>query len=165
MRTITVMAALVLAAAAFRGLANEDVATAPAPDFSFLEGSWVGELGGTPMEEFWMPTRDGNMTGCLRWFGEDGSVQMYELFSITSGEDGAVFRLRHFDTEFRPWETEVGGPKVFRIEPTDGGARFVPVDAESQIASGEYSVADGEMTFHLEFRTDREPLEIRFGHP
>ena len=160
MRTLMALALLALAAttASFAGGSDR-------PDFSFLEGRWVGELDGATIEEVWLPDRNGAMTGCMRLFDETGAVTLYELFSIAPGDEGPLFRIRHFDADLQPWESEADGPKVFRVEPGEGSARIIPVAGDDSVEYGEFRADDGGLTFHLEFKGDRPPLEIRYERP
>ncbi len=134
-------------------------------DLAFLAGTWHAELGGTPMEEIWAEPRGDHMLGMLRWLDAEGGSRMYEIFTLTATDDGLVYRLRHFDAELEPWETEASGPKVFRA--VVEGRRIVlePYGNVEGIVRASYDASqEGRLVFRIDFEpdTERPPLVIEF---
>jgi predicted enzyme related to lactoylglutathione lyase len=89
---------------------SEQAEPAPAPshapkvaDLAWMTGTWVRQEHGSHLEEIWTAPQDGAMLGTFRWH-RDGKPWMYELMSIQEEDGTLVFRLRHFDAKFTPWE-------------------------------------------------------------
>ncbi|MEO0482577.1 MAG: DUF6265 family protein [Planctomycetota bacterium] len=127
-----------------------------------LIGYWRGQLGGTPIEEAWLPEAGGNITGVLRWYDDAGAVRMHELISIDATEQDLRYTLRHFSPGLAPWESELeAGPMVFILdeqpdpdgrliwntnEPERGVARIVYAfpDEDQMLASVEFPEGSGQ---------------------
>ncbi len=70
---------------------------------SWLSGGWKGEKWGGTIEEYWSEPEDGNMIGMFR-FIRDGRIQFTELMYIQEKDQTLLFRLKHFDKDFKGWE-------------------------------------------------------------
>lgn len=65
-------------------------------DVAFMAGHWVDASGEHLSEEVWAEPAGDSMMGMWR-FVSKGHATIFELLTITSGEDGVSMRLRHFD--------------------------------------------------------------------
>lgn len=84
-------------------------------ELAWMQGRWVIDDGGQYLEETWGPAREDAMVGSLRW-ARQGKVWLYELMSIETDEEaGLVFRLRHFNRNLEPWESEKDGPLTYPL--------------------------------------------------
>jgi hypothetical protein len=63
---------------------------------AWIAGHWVDDSGGNLSEEIWTAPSGDSMIGMWRYVAR-GRMQISEHLSITEGQDGPVFRLRHFD--------------------------------------------------------------------
>ena len=137
-------------------------------DLAFLAGSWTADDDGAPMHETWMAPAKGNMTGCLRWFDDEGRVRMYELFSLEQREAGGpiAFRLRHFDAEMKPWASEVDGPMTGEVAEFQGRRATVRITSEgTSLERIEYDATGADTlraTLRFSEASGREPIVIRF---
>jgi hypothetical protein len=73
-------------------------------DIPWIAGSWLLEREGERLEEYWGPPLGDSMVGHFRWI-RDGALWITELLSITEEDDTLVFRLRHFSSRMRSWES------------------------------------------------------------
>ena len=84
-------------------------------ELGWMQGRWVIDGGGQYIEETWGPAREDALVGSLRW-ARGGKVWLYELMSIeTDAEHGLVFRLRHFDRNLKPWDSEKDRPLTYPL--------------------------------------------------
>ena len=131
-----------------------------------MEGRWVIDGGGQYIEETWGPAREDAMVGSLRW-ARKGSVWLYELMSIEVDEEaGLVFRLRHFNRNLAPWDSERDGPLtyplldvnenrvVFENPEKDEPRRFV-YEREGDELTIRIEGPDGKDEHPFRFRLDR----------
>lgn len=162
--TLVVASGLGLGAVGLGGPDGAAASRIDIDDLSFLEGRWVGTLGGTPMDEVWLPASSGNMTGCLRWFDASGQVRMLELFTLDEREDGPVrFHLRHFDGAMIGWASEADGPMSGEVSAVDDGYALVRLTTEGAgVERLEYRRAGDELrvTLHFDASQEREPLRL-----
>jgi hypothetical protein len=130
---------------------------------AFLEGRWLYEFEGGFMEETWLAPRDGSMTGTLRQI-VGGATSMIEVFTVTQGEDGEVtLRLRHFDGDLQPWESESDGPLVAGL--TAARERGCVFTFDGTLVDTIVYERDGDvMNVTLSFPAERgrDPLELTF---
>lgn len=139
-----------------------EAAPAPLAALAALPGVWVGDLGGTRLEEVWLPAHGSNMTGCVRWFRPDGTVRMLELLTINTDADGTRLSIRHFDGGMSPWPSEAEGPMVCVLEPGAGTASvFRGSERAGAVQTMTYDL-DGPdtLTITMEFGDGRKPLVI-----
>ena len=72
-------------------------------DLAWLQGRWVGAgLGGT-VEEVWTPPMGDSMLGLFRLV-KDGKIVFSEHCVIAEAEGSVVFKVKHFDKDFKAWE-------------------------------------------------------------
>lgn len=70
-------------------------------DYSWLEGSWIGDGFEGTSEEVWSaPSKDGTMMGVYRHHKSDGSLNFYEFLTL----DTNGIRIKHFSPELKGWE-------------------------------------------------------------
>lgn len=134
----------------------------PLAAFVSLAGVWVGDLGGTRLEEVWLPAHGSNMTGCVRWFRPDGTVRMLELLTINADAEGTRLSIRHFDGGMSPWPSEAEGPMVCVLEPGDGEASvFRGRERAGAVQTITYNLQGPEsLVITMEFGDGRQPLVI-----
>lgn len=65
-------------------------------DLSFLEGRWLGQFNGGPIEAAWSAPVAENIIGYIRMM-KDGKPTMYELFVFEQTKDGPVAMVKHFN--------------------------------------------------------------------
>ena len=84
-------------------------------ELAWMEGRWIIDGDGQYLEETWGPAREDAMVGSLRW-ARKHNVWLYELMSIEADEEhGLVFRLRHFNRNLEPWDSEKEGPLTYPL--------------------------------------------------
>lgn len=89
----------------------------------WLAGHWVAADGS--YEEVWLAPSQGSMVGSFRWVFPDGG-QVLEFLVIEESEDGVLFRFKHFNTDFEPWEKQA--PNTYRLEKlTDSSVTFTRI--------------------------------------
>ena len=78
--------------------AQPSLASVTVADFSWLAGTWQGEVEGDFVEEQWSAPAGGVLMGMFRWVqgGKDGKLALYELLSLEPGAEGPILWLRHF---------------------------------------------------------------------
>ncbi len=64
-------------------------------DLSFLEGHWLGNYNGGPIEASWTAPAAGSIVGYIRMMKDDKPT-MYELFVFEQTQDGPVAMVKHF---------------------------------------------------------------------
>lgn len=70
-------------------------------DYSWLQGSWVGDGFGGTSEEIWSaPSKDGKMMGVYRHHNNDGSLNFYEF--LVMDQNGMY--VKHFTPGLKGWE-------------------------------------------------------------
>jgi hypothetical protein len=87
---------LLLPALMSAALAAPAAAVPTLADVAFMAGHWVDATPERLSEEIWAEPSGDSMMGMWRWV-EKGSVRIFELLTLTQGEDGVTLRLRHFD--------------------------------------------------------------------
>jgi hypothetical protein len=91
------------------------------PEFSWLEGKWLGNWGPRVAEQTWLEPRAGEMTGLFR-VTENDKTLVLELYSLLETAGGVEMRLRHFTPTLVPWEQSA--ISVLRLTSLDEGAVF-----------------------------------------
>lgn len=89
------------------------ISKAPLADVAFMAGHWVDASGEHLSEEVWAEPVGDSMMGMWR-FVSKGHAMIFELLTLTSGEDGVTMRLRHFDPKLVGRE-EKDRPVVLRL--------------------------------------------------
>lgn len=126
-------------------------------DFAPIAGHWRTEAQGRVYEEVWLPPMNGQMTGALRSFDADGKLLLLELITVTEIEGGLEYRLRHFDGEMTPWETEAESPMILRGRRyVDGRTLFDEVEGAETLAGAIIDLGTPDrMSFILSFSKDQ----------
>jgi hypothetical protein len=76
-------------------LSNAQTATGTLNDLSFLEGHWLGNYNGGPIEASWTAPAGNNIMGYIRMIKDDKPA-LYEVFAFEQSEKGPVARVKHF---------------------------------------------------------------------
>ncbi len=147
---------------------TEDVAADPATDtpaiedLDWMSGRWTIEHDGQYIEETWGPAREDAIVGSLRW-ARQGEVWLYGLMSIEQDDEhGLVFRLRHFNRELEPWDSEKEGPLTYPvIELSDKRVVFENPERDEP-RRFIYEREDDTLTASLEGPDGGEPHAFRF---
>jgi hypothetical protein len=100
-------------------------------DVAWMEGHWVMESGAGRAEEIWMAPADGSMVGSFRWFNP-GKMHVLEFLVIEETDAGVAFRFKHFDKDYRAWETDA--PNSYRLAGVeDRKAEFVNLNWNGKV--------------------------------
>jgi hypothetical protein len=102
-------------------------------DVSFMEGRWLGNFNGGPIESCWIAPVGDNLTGFMRMM-KDNKVTMYEMLVFEQTAQGPVVLVKHFkpgligqeekDKSDRYRFIEAGKDKAI-FEKEDGSIRIV----------------------------------------
>lgn len=128
---------------------------------AFMAGHWVG-ADGAAYEEVWLEPLGGTMPGSFRWVFEDGR-QVLEYLVIESAGDEVLFRFKHFNTDYVPWEKDE--PNVYRLASAEGtSATFERISDNARVPRTMIYVREGDtLTFRgLGDDADDEPLVLVF---
>lgn len=72
-------------------------------DVSWIAGHWVGEAFGGQTEELWSAPLGDSMMGSFKLVAK-GTVEFYELCTISEENGTLFFRLKHFHKDLKGWE-------------------------------------------------------------
>ncbi len=130
---------------------------------SFLAGTWVSDHDGQYNEETWSKPHGDGIIGYFRWQQPGGTTTLYELLSIKLEACGPTLRLRHFDTAFEPWKSEVNGVSALAAtEIAEGRVVFTNAKDDGGIASIEYhSPKRAQLLVTVKFK-DESRGELKF---
>ena len=137
------------------------VSAADLDRLAFMAGHWVG-AGGEAYEEVWLEPRGGTMTGSFRWVFEDGR-QVLEYLVIEATGDEVLFRFKHFNTDYVPWEKDE--PNTYRLTSIAGTlATFERTSGNTRVPKTMLYLREGDtLTFRgLGDDPDNEPLVLVF---
>ncbi|HRJ50408.1 MAG: hypothetical protein KF787_13295 [Phycisphaeraceae bacterium] len=125
---------------------------------AWLRGTWVGNVNADRVEETWSAPAHDSIIGMFRW-QSGGRTTLYELLSIKAEEGVPILRLRHFDSVFEPWKSELGGVASLPLaESGDARALFRNTSDVGGIASCEYSLDDGgSLNIAVNFKDPQRP--------
>ena len=126
-------------------------------DFAPIAGHWRTEAQGRVYEEIWLPPLNGQMTGALRSFDAEGKLLLLELITVSEIEGGLEYRLRHFDGEMAPWDSEAESPVILRgTRHVDGRTLFDEVEGADTLAGAIIDLGTPDrMSFILSFSKDQ----------
>lgn len=134
-------------------------------DLAWLAGDWRSETEARFAQEVWLAPRGGSLPGVFRLFN-DGELVVHEYILIHEEPDDVVLRFKHFDADYRAWETD--SALAFRlVEARPGFALFENL-APSERAPDmlRYELADETLTVSVMDRPDDEdagePMVFRF---
>jgi len=136
-------------------------AAAQLDDLEWLSGHWVAANG--DYEEVWLAPAGGTMVGSFRWVFPNGR-QVLEFLVIEESEDDIVFRYKHFNTDYEPWEKEA--PNTYRLLEVDTNrVSFVRTSDNSKVPyTMTYTRAGDRLTFVGAGApgSTEEPLKLEF---
>jgi hypothetical protein len=126
-------------------------------DFAPMAGHWRTEAQGRVYEEMWLPPAHGQMTGVLRSFDAEGAPLLFELITLREIEGGVEYRLRHFDGEMTPWESEADSPMILRARRhTAGRTLFDEVEGADSLEGAIIDLGTpGRMAFIMSFTKEK----------
>jgi len=91
---------------------------------SWLQGHWVGEAFGGPIEEFWSPPSGGSMMFAFKSTTVDGKVRFYEFGYIAEEEGSLVLRFKHYTAGLVGWEEKDKFMEYKLVEVTEDALYF-----------------------------------------
>lgn len=153
----------------FQSTSPQETNPADLADFTFLTGTWQGEMNGEFVEEVWSQAQDGAMMGMFRWLHTSGTPRMYELLTITRQGDDVYLRLRHFNAAMVAWE-EKDTPVVLKLAQPDAADQRGQITFDN-VANDErlsrivfHQPKPNELGIDVEFRAESgaQPLNFRF---
>jgi len=112
---------------------------------TWLEGCWVGEGLGGQVEECWMRSSNGHMTGVFQ-FMLKGQQVFSEMEMLAEFEDGAAMRVKHFSPAFKQWDSDEGKYVSFPL--VEVGASYF------QFKGLRYELEGGTLTVTLDMHND-----------
>lgn len=124
---------------------------------AWLNGAWAGVMEGEPVEETWSPPVGDSLIGMFRWQG-DGKTRLYEMLVINAQDETATLKLRHFDSTFTPWKTELEG--IATLTATENVENHVTFTNKTEIgglASCDYLRTGDELAITVSFKDDKRP--------
>lgn len=145
-------------------LAAAEEPAASVDDLAWFAGTWVGTIGGDPIEVAWLEPAGGAIVGVFRWI-KQGEVYLYELLAIRPDPDGGglVLALKHFGADLRGWEAQDESVIFDLVEAGDGRAVFAQRGRPTRLT---YRL-DGpdRLTATLETERGGQPvvMEFRYG--
>jgi len=71
----------------------------------WMQGHWRGEAFGGVIEEVWAPALGDSMMGAFKLVVA-GKVKFYEIEAISEEDGSLIFRLKHFHSDLKGWETK-----------------------------------------------------------
>ncbi|HRP63167.1 MAG TPA: DUF6265 family protein [Phycisphaerales bacterium] len=153
----------------FQSTLPQETKPADLADFTFLTGTWQGEMNGEFVEEVWSQAEGGAMMGMFRWLHASGTPRMYELLTITRQGDDVYLRLRHFNAAMVAWE-EKDAPVVLKLAKPDaadqrGRITFNNVANDERLSRIVFhQPKPNELGIDVEFRAESgaQPLNFRF---
>lgn len=82
-----------------------DAKGAPATikEVAWLQGRWMGEGLGGPVEEIWAAPAHGQMMGMFR-YEREGKLVFYEFLTLAEQDGSLVLRVKHFNPDMTGWE-------------------------------------------------------------
>lgn len=101
-------------------------------DLSFLEGRWLGNFNGGPIEAAWSAPVADNIIGYIRMM-KDGKPTMYELFVFEQTADGPVAMVKHFNPGMMGLEEKDKHDHYKFLSATKNEALFEKDDASVRI--------------------------------
>ena len=132
-------------------------------DFTPMAGHWRTEAQGRVYEEVWLPPMHGQMTGALRCFDAQGELLLLELITLREIEGGVEYRLRHFDGEMSPWESEAESPMILRARRhVNGRTLFDEVEGVDSLSGAIIDLGEPDrVSFVLSLNDDRGGRALR----
>ena len=123
----------------------------PAPDLSWLAGSWKCEIWGGIGEEVYSQANPTGVFGSFR-LTKDGKVSLYEMIVIENHPEGTLLRMKHFHFGLKGWEEKNDFVEGKLIESGPKSLTFYGATGASKMWV-KYKLIDGDT---LETRLVRE---------
>jgi hypothetical protein len=101
-------------------------------DISFIEGHWLGQYNGGPIEGSWSGPNGGNIMGYLRMIKDDKPT-LYEVFVFEQTEKGPKAMVKHFKPGLISLEEKEAADRYNFIEAKKNQALFEKEDASVRI--------------------------------
>lgn len=126
-------------------------AKATLQEVAWIAGYWKGEALGGHIEEIWSNPLGDSMMFAFKLVKND-KVSFYELGAITQTEESLLFQLKHFDSNFRGWESKDESIKSALVSITPNAVYFENFTFEK--------VNHNEMNVYVLFKQkDREAIK------
>ena len=109
-------------------------------DIAFMVGDWVGEGFAGYDEEVIMPPVGRQMAGMFISTRKDGSIGMYEFYTIREEEGSLIVRLKHFHNDARSWE-EKDETVDFRLVAIEGTTAYFDGQTYSRTGPDKMEIA------------------------
>ena len=101
-------------------------------DVAFMQGHWLGNFNGGPIEAFWAAPAGDNLTGFMRMMKDD-KVTMYEMLVFEQTADGPIVLVKHFKPGHIAVEEKEISDRYKFIEAKKGQALFEKQDGSVRI--------------------------------
>ncbi|TLV00163.1 DUF6265 family protein [Dyadobacter luticola] len=101
-------------------------------DISFLEGHWLGNYNGGPIEASWTAPAGNNVMGYIRMIKDDKPA-LYEVFAFEQTEKGPVAMVKHFKPGLIALEEKEVSDRYNFIEAKKNQALFEKDDVSVRI--------------------------------
>lgn len=162
------IASLLLGLTLLAGTAQAAEPASPAPvasvavaDLAWMAGTWVGEIGGSFVEEQWSAPAGGVMMGMYREV-VDGKIGMYEFLALESGPEGPILWLRHFNPGLVGWEDKEGANAFHLVAAKPGEATFDNRDPQKPARLIYRREGEDRLVAILEKVKDGKPVSFDF---
>lgn len=101
---------------------------APSPkakisEMAWIEGHWVGEVMGGPVEEIWTAPQAGSMMGSFRWI-RDGKVALMEICTLAEENESLILRIKHLSLDLKSREKQDECTKFTLVKLTSDAVYF-----------------------------------------
>lgn len=123
---------LIFAFFLFSGFAQAQTKTGTLNDISFLEGHWLGNYNGGPIEASWTAPAGNNIMGYIRMIKDDKPA-LYEVFAFEQTEKGPVAMVKHFKPGLIALEEKEVSDRYNFIEAKKNQALFEKDDVSVRI--------------------------------
>ncbi|GGC04021.1 DUF6265 family protein [Dyadobacter sediminis] len=123
---------LIFAFFLFAGFAQAQTKTGTLNDISFLEGHWLGNYNGGPIEASWTAPAGNNIMGYIRMIKDDKPA-LYEVFAFEQTEKGPVAMVKHFKPGLIALEEKEVSDRYNFIEAKKNQALFEKDDVSVRI--------------------------------
>lgn len=121
--------------------------TASLQDVAFMQGHWLGNFNGGPIEAFWAAPAGDNLTGFMRMMKDD-KVTMYEMLVFEQTANGPIVLVKHFK------------PGLIALEEKEISDRYRFIEAKKNEAL--FEKQDGSVRIIYEKRSENQ-LVIQRG--
>ncbi|KAA6440211.1 hypothetical protein FEM33_06300 [Dyadobacter flavalbus] len=116
----------------FAAFAQAQTKTGTLNDISFLEGHWLGNYNGGPIEASWTAPAGNNIMGYIRMIKDDKPA-LYEVFAFEQTEKGPVAMVKHFKPGLIALEEKEVSDRYNFIEAKKNQALFEKDDVSVRI--------------------------------